>query len=171
VLEQLLGTPPPPPPPNVPELEKQAVAKDATLRQQLEQHRANVACANCHARMDPIGFAFENFDAIGRYREKDGAQPIDASGVLPSGQNFNGPEELRAILKAQKVQFYRCLAEKLLTFALGRGLEYYDQRAIDAITERLKTDDHFQTLCVAIVESEPFRLRRANDLPESTAQR
>src|SRR5207253_3837822 len=121
VLEQLLGTPPPPPPPNVPDLDDQKELT-GTLRQRMEQHRANAICASCHARMDPIGFAFENFDAIGAYRERDGQSPIDPSGELPDGQKFDGPAGLKSILKGKKELFARSLAEKMLTYALGRGL-------------------------------------------------
>jgi mono/diheme cytochrome c family protein len=164
VLEQLLGAPPPPPPANVPELEQQKDQLTGTLRQQMEQHRQNPACANCHAKMDPLGFAFENFDAIGAYRETDGEQTIDASGTLPDGRSFNGPVELRSILKEKKAEFTRCLTEKLLTFALGRGLEYYDRRAIDQIVAAVEKNDYkFSTLCSEIARSEPFRKRRGPD--------
>jgi len=163
VLEQLLGTPPPPPPPNVPELESGAVLK-GTLRQRMEQHRANASCASCHARMDPIGFAFENFDAIGAFRQKDGEHPIDPAGTLPSGQNFKGYQDLRTILKEKKAEFSRCLAEKLLTYALGRGLEMYDTRSVDRICDALaKNTFTFSTLAIEIVRSEPFRLRRGKE--------
>lgn len=162
VLEQLMGTPPPPPPPNVPELKEQEELR-GSLREMMEQHRANPACANCHASMDPIGFAFENFDAIGRYRYSDGEFPIDPAGVLPGGVEFSGPKELIQILKARREQFVRCLTEKLLTFALGRGLEYYDRPAVNRILQTMKEqDDRFSVLVTAIVESEPFRYRRGN---------
>jgi hypothetical protein len=165
ILEQILGTPPPPPPPDVPELEEgeKAEAK-GTLRQRLEQHRANPACANCHARMDPIGFAFENFDAIGRFRTNDGAFPVDPSGTLPDGKVFNGPDELKDILKEKKEQFARCLAEKMLTYAVGRGMEYYDRRALDGIVSGLaKSEYRFSALVVEVARSDPFRLKRGQD--------
>ncbi len=163
VLEQLLGTPPPPPPPDVPELNDKRMLT-GTLRQQMEQHRANPSCAACHARMDPIGFAFENFDAIGAYRAQDGGQPIDASGTLPSGQSFKGPAELKGILKGKKDLFSRCLAEKMLTYALGRGVEYYDRPAVDTIVRELAHHEYkFSTLVIEIVKSEPFRLRRGKE--------
>ena len=163
VLEQLLGTPPPPAPPNIPELENSGQLT-GTLRQRMEQHRANPSCANCHARMDPIGFAFENFDAVGAYRSKDGKNPIDASGTLPSGQSFKGYVELKGILKDKKDQFSLCFTEKLLTYALGRGLEMYDKRSVDRITEALKKDNYkFSTLAIEICKSEPFRLRRGKE--------
>jgi hypothetical protein len=162
VLEQILGTPPPPPPPDVPELEEDEKAVlSGSLRQRLEQHRANPSCANCHARMDPLGFAFENYDAVGAFRARDGEFPIDPSGTLPDGKSFKGPAELKAVLKEKKGLFARCLAEKMLTYALGRGLEYYDKPTIDRITAALAKDDYrFSTLAVEIAKSDPFRLRR-----------
>jgi mono/diheme cytochrome c family protein len=162
VLEQLLGTPPPPPPPNVPELAADAkTLTSASLRQRMEQHRANPACANCHAKMDPLGFAFENFNAVGAFRAKDGNFDIDASGVLPDGKTFKGPDELKAILKEKKDLFSRCLAEKMLIYATGRGLEYYDKRPVDLICANLaKKDFKFSALVSEIVKSEPFRMRR-----------
>lgn len=164
VLEQILGAPPPPPPPNVPELDAEKAQLSGTLRQRMEQHRQNPACANCHAKMDPLGFAFENFDAIGAYRTADGEAPIDASGTLPGGKSFNGPAELRTILKDRKQEFARCLTEKLLTFALGRGLEYRDRRAVKQITTALEQNDYkFSTLCAEIVRSDPFRMRRGTE--------
>ena len=166
VLEQLLGTPPPPPPPNVPELE-QGEKLTGSLRQRMEQHRANPSCANCHARMDPLGFAFENFDAIGRFREKDGEFPIDPSGELPTGEKIAGPTELKEILKTRQNLFARCITEKLLTYALGRGLEYYDRSAVDRIASALGQNGYrFSTLIVETVKSEPFRMRRGKSTDE-----
>ena len=166
VLEQILGAPPPPPPPDVPELEeKDAAHESASLRQRLEQHRANPACANCHAKMDPIGFAFENFDAVGAFRQKDGNFPIDASGVLPDGSSFKGAGELRSMLvEKRKEQFSRALAEKLITYALGRGLEHYDDRTVTQVSKALAGDGYkFSRLVTEIVKSDPFRLRRGKD--------
>lgn len=162
VLEQLLGAPPPPPPPNVPELaeDKQAV-ESASLRERLRIHRENPSCANCHAKMDPLGFALENFDAVGAFRTKDGAFEIDPSGELPDGQKFAGPAELKQILIEKKELFARCLAEKMLIYALGRGLEYYDQPTIDRIYAALEKNDYrFSTLVTEIARSDPFRMRR-----------
>jgi hypothetical protein len=165
VLEQILGTPPPPPPPNVPELaETPQAVLSGTLRQRMEQHRANPSCAACHARMDALGFALENFNAIGAFRTKDGDFPVDPSGALPDGQSFKGPAELKAVLKGKKELFSRCLAEKMLTYALGRGLESYDRPAVDKITAALARDDYrFSTLVLEIARSDPFRLRRGKD--------
>ncbi len=165
VLEQMLGTPPPPPPPNVPELaENDKAVLTGSLRQRMEQHRQNPACANCHAKMDPIGFAFENYDAVGRYRVLDGKIPIDPAGVLPDGKSFKGPAELKAILKEKKDLFARCLAEKMLIYALGRGVEQYDKPAIDAIMTALaKNDYRFSALVGEIVKSYPFRMHRGKE--------
>jgi mono/diheme cytochrome c family protein len=159
VLENILASPPPPPPPNVPELEKTELK--GTLRQQMEQHRANPSCASCHDKMDAIGFGLENFDGIGAWREDEKKVKIDASGVLPGGAKFDGPAELRKILLGKADLFRRCLAEKLTTFALGRGLEYYDKCVLDDLVAKLKAgDDRFSALVVAIVESEPFQQRK-----------
>lgn len=162
VMEQLLNSPIPPPPPgvgNLPDDKKQPLV--GTLRQRMEQHRANPACAACHARMDPIGFGLENFDAVGGWRDKDGDAKIDASGVLPDGKTFRGPAELRAILLSKKEQFVRCLTEKMLTYALGRGVETTDNCNVNAMAATVAKHDYkFSSLIVAIVESDPFRKRR-----------
>ncbi len=135
-----------------------------SLRQRMEQHRVNPVCASCHARMDPIGFAFENYDAIGMCRSKDEGQPIDPSGTLPTGQTFKGPGELKQILKGKKDLFARCLTEKMLTYALGRGLEYYDRPTIEGIVAALDRNNYkFSTLVVEIVKSDPFRMRRGKE--------
>ena len=130
ILENLLGAPPPPPPPDVPDLKPRG--KDGRLlsmREQMDAHRANPICASCHARMDPIGFALENYDAVGRWRAKDAGAAIDASGKLPDGTTFNGPAELKKILlTGHRDEFVTTVTEKLLTYALGRGLEAYDAR-------------------------------------------
>jgi hypothetical protein len=162
ILEQILGTPPPPPPPNVPELQDdKEVVLSGTLRQRMEQHRANPDCATCHGKMDPLGFGLENFDAVGAWREQDGGLPIDASGVLPGGPSFAGPKALKAILKEREADFARCLAEKMLTFALGRGLDYYDKCAVDKIVAAMAENDYrFSTLVLGIVGSDPFQKRR-----------
>jgi hypothetical protein len=161
VLENILGAPPPPPPPDVPEL-KEGGPLTGTLRQRMEQHRENALCASCHARMDPLGFGFENFDAIGAWRDKDGEFPVDPSGQLVTGEHFKGPAELRAILlKRKKDDFVRCLAEKMLTYALGRGLEYYDTCAVDQVARHLAKNNYkFSALVLGIVKSAPFQMRR-----------
>jgi mono/diheme cytochrome c family protein len=162
ILENLLGEPPPPPPPNVPELDEgeQAVLS-GTLRQRFEQHRKDPACASCHERMDALGFALENFNAIGAWRDRDGPGLIDASGRLPGGEQFDGPRELTQLLaEGKRDQFVRCLTEKLLTYALGRGLEYYDVCAVDAIVAgSAKEEYRFSALVQGIVASDPFLKR------------
>jgi hypothetical protein len=130
----------------------------------MEQHRTNPSCANCHNRLDPIGFAFENYDPIGRFRTKDGNFAIDPSGELPGGVKFQGPGDLKQILKSKKDLFGRCLTEKLLTYAIGRGLEYYDKAAVDRILVGLdKNDYRFSVLVLEIVSSDPFRMRRGKE--------
>ena len=162
VLENLLDTPPPPPPPDVPPLNEAAVGATVSLRQQLEQHRANPVCAGCHSRMDPIGFGLENYDAIGRYRTTDGKFPIDSSGTLPSGQSFNSAAELKSILRNDPRNFTRALSGKLLTYALGRGLEPYDRAALSTIITHVQQNGYrFSALVQAIVESVPFQMRRS----------
>ena len=163
ILENLLGEPPPPPPPNVPELEDQKEQLSGTLRQQLEQHRKNPNCAVCHQQMDELGFALENFNAIGGWRTFDGNLPIDAVATLPSGERFDGPRQLvNVLIEKKRDQFIRTLTENLLTFALGRGLEYYDVCAVDKIVANLpKQDYRFSALVLEIVRSEPFQKRGA----------
>lgn len=162
VLENILGTPPPPPPPEVPDLKEDKKALTGTLRQRMEQHRANPNCASCHARMDPIGFSLENFDGIGAWRNKDGQLPIDPSGQLVTGESFKGPAELKKILSEKKKnEFAHCITEKMLTYALGRGLEYYDKCAVEKIFQELAKDDYtFSRLIFGIVNSTPFQMRR-----------
>ncbi len=160
VLDNLLGQPPPPPAPDVPQLE--ATPLKGTLRQQMEQHRANPSCAGCHAKLDPLGFGLENYDGIGGWRTTDKATKIDSTGVLPDGAKFDGPAELRKVLLGKSDLFRRCLAEKLLTFALGRGLEYYDKCALDDLVTKLKSaDDKFSALILAIAQSDPFTKRQS----------
>lgn len=161
VLEQMLGTPPPPAPPNVPELDKGKLT--GTLRQRMEQHRVNPACASCHARMDPLGFGLENFDAVGAWRTKDENVAIDASGKLPNGKSFNGPGQLKAILLEKKGQFTKNLAEKLLTYATGRGLTYTDKCQVDDVVKSVEKKGYrFSALVSAVVQSDPFRKRRGD---------
>jgi hypothetical protein len=161
VLENLLNAPPPPPPPNVPDLEQTQLGADATLRQRMEVHRANAVCASCHSKMDPIGFGLENFDAIGNWREKDGKSPIDASGKLPDGRAFNGPVELAKMLRSQTDAFAECMAEKMMIYALGRGLEAYDRPALKKIGAGVSAGQYrFSSLVLEIVKSLPFQMRK-----------
>jgi hypothetical protein len=166
ILENILGTPPPPPPPDVDELKEGDEAR-GTLRQQMETHRKNPTCASCHQRMDPLGFGFENFDAIGAWRTQEGHNEIDASGVLPDGSTFKGPAELRKILLKKRDLFAKCLTDKLMTYALGRGMERSDRCYIEAIVKKIARDDYkFNSLIVEIVKSDPFQKRRARGAPK-----
>jgi uncharacterized protein DUF1592/uncharacterized protein DUF1588/uncharacterized protein DUF1587/uncharacterized protein DUF1585/uncharacterized protein DUF1595 len=161
ILENLLNTPPPEPPADVPNLDEASINSAAALREQLEAHRKNPTCAACHRRMDPLGFGLENFDAVGAWRTVDGNLPVDASGVLPDGRRFTGPDELRTILKADQEGFARALTAKLLTYALGRGLEPHDTSTVRLIASRLPQYDYkFSGLVLEIVNSVPFRSRR-----------
>jgi len=172
VLDNLLGTPPPPPPANVPALDEEKQLT-GSLREQMEQHRANPVCASCHARMDPIGFGLENFDAGGWWRDKDGKSDIDSSGTLLSGESFHGAIELGQLLAdKKKTDFLRCLSEKMLTYALGRGLEYYDRTATDQIIAHLEQNgDKFSALILGVVNSVPFQeMRRADAVPDANAK-
>ena len=163
ILEQILGDPAPPPPPGVkplPAPDKNA-GVSRSLRQMMEQHRADPTCASCHQRMDPLGFGFENFDAIGRWRDREGSLPIDASGALPGGKPFKGPVELKAMLIANKEAFARTLSQRLLTFALGRSLQDHDDDTIDKLVKSLERDQYrFSSLVTNIVASFPFLKRR-----------
>jgi hypothetical protein len=161
VLENLLGAAPPPPPPDVPALEEKNLGTAASVRVRLEQHRANPACAVCHRQMDPIGFGLENFDAAGGWRTKEGNFEVDSSGTLPDGRSFTGAAGLRGILKSQSDQFTRNFTEKMLTFALGRGLEASDKPAVAQINRKLIANgNRLSALVTAIVESEPFLMRK-----------
>ncbi len=165
IMENILGTPPPEPPANVPMLEEtQEAAPDATLREQMVMHRENPVCASCHLQMDELGFGFENFDPIGRWRERDGNKPIDAAGELPSGQRFTKPTELVAILASMKRDFSEAFARKMLTYALGRGLKPFDDCAVQDLVHRLERNDYrFSSLVHGIVVSDPFRKRRGEE--------
>ena len=162
LLENILAAPPPAPPPNVPALEE--VSKDGkprSVREMLEEHRENAVCASCHARMDPLGLSLENFDAIGQWRATDAGTPVNASGVLLDGTKVDGPAALRRALVAQKEQFVRTVAGKMLTYAIGRGLEYYDAPAIRGIVRAAAADDYrWSSTILALVKSAPFRMRR-----------
>lgn len=161
VLENMLNDAPPDPPPNAPSIEQtQAVSPNLSFREQLELHRKDPGCAACHVTMDEIGFGLENFDAIGRWRTKEGEFEVNSTGTLPNGESFTGPHEMISVLGQRKTQFGRCLTEKLMTFALGRGVEFYDRCAIDRIMTDLEQDDRFATLVSGIVQSAPFQMRR-----------
>jgi hypothetical protein len=159
ILENLLGMPPAPPPSGVEALKDGGADGSArTLRARMERHRSDPNCASCHGRMDPLGFALENFDAVGAWRTHEGGRAIDASGRLPGGREFRGPEGLRDVLRSRRDAFARCLAEKMLIYAIGRGLDRADRRAVDRIVDRLRHDGYrFSALILAVVESRPFR--------------
>ena len=162
LLDNLLGTPPPPPPPDVPALPDNDQGNQLTsVRDRLERHRRNAACASCHATMDPLGFALENFDAIGRWRRHDAGTTIDASGALPDGTAFNGPHELNDLLQSRQEQFVNTVIEKLLTYALGRGLEYYDMPTVRAIAREAALQEYrWSSLVLGIAKSVPFQMKR-----------
>jgi hypothetical protein len=168
VLDNLLGSPPPPPPPGVPELEaaKAAAGDTATARQLMEAHRANPVCASCHERMDPLGLALEGFNAVGLHRTDDRGAPIDTAGRLATGEEFSSAEELaEALATSRRQDFLRCLTEKLMTYAVGRGVEYYDTPTIDAIVERAEREQlGLRSLVQQVVASAAFvRVRSASD--------
>jgi hypothetical protein len=166
ILNNILGSPAPPPPPDVPKLDEKSVGTSASLRQQMEAHRADAMCASCHNKMDPLGFGLENYDGIGKWRTLDGKFPVDASGVLPNGKGFTTPAEMRTVLKSQLPQFSRCMVQKMLTYSLGRGLGPFDRRVVDDIDAKLAASGYgFQTLIYQIVRSLPFQSRRGEQLP------
>jgi len=163
ILDNLLNAPPPEPPADVPNLDETTIGTAASMREQLQEHRKNPTCASCHRRMDPLGFGLENFDAVGAWRTADGKFPIDASGKLPDGSEFTGPDELRVVLRSQPGAFAEALTSKLLTYALGRGLERYDRRTVKEIAARLPARDYrFSALVLEIVNSLPFQQQRGN---------
>lgn len=173
ILDNILGTPAPPAPPDVPELEeaeKHFEGREPTLREILELHRQQPLCNSCHARFDPLGLAFENFTAFGTWRDEENEQPIDTSGKLISGETFTTVKELKAILKTSLYKdFYRCLTEKMLTYAIGRGLDYRDVQTVDEIVNRLdETDGQFSTLVMGIIESAPFQ--KKGERPDKISQ-
>ena len=163
VLDNIFGAPPPPPLPNVPALEENSVAANLPMRERLAQHRSNPVCATCHRTIDPVGFALENFDALGRWREQEGDNgSINVSGGLPGVGELAGVDGLEAGLLGQSDLFVARLTEKLLTFALGRGVEYFDAPAIRTIVRDAEADDYrFSSLILGIVKSVPFQMRNS----------
>jgi hypothetical protein len=161
ILQELLDAAPPPPPPDVPNLNEAAIGASMSLRQQMEKHRTNPVCSSCHAMMDPLGFGLENYNAIGAWRTADGAFPVDASGKLPGGRVFQGAAELEQVLRGQAPQFAACLARKLLTYALGRGLESSDQPAVANMVRRVAADGYrFSALVFEVASSPEFQSQR-----------
>ena len=162
LMETVLNSPPPPPPPDVPRLNEETVGVAKSLRLQMEAHRADALCASCHSKMDVLGFGLENYDAIGRWRTMDGKFPIDSSGAFPGGKTFNGPAEMKTLLHDNMPEFVRCLAEKMLTYGLGRGVESYDRPVVDDLVRQTAAGDNkFQPLILGIVHSLPFQQRHA----------
>jgi hypothetical protein len=165
ILQNILNSPPPPPPPDVPALDEGSVGKSASLRQQMEKHRADPACAACHSKMDPLGFGLENYDGIGKWRSHDGQFAVDSTGTLPNGKSFTTPAEMRASLKSQLPQFARCMVEKMLTYSLGRGVGASDRRTVDEITRNWAAGEYpFQSLVFEVVRSLPFQSRRGESV-------
>ena len=161
LLENVFGAPPPPPPPDVPKLDEDTVGVAKSLRQQMEQHRADPVCASCHSKMDVLGFGMENYDAIGRWRTTDGKFPIDSTGSFPNGKSFAGPAEMKALLHDNMPEFTRTIATKVLTYALGRGIEPFDRRTIKEIVKQTAEQDYsFQALILAVTHSPAFQQRR-----------
>jgi hypothetical protein len=166
LLENVLNEPPPPPPPDVPTLNEATVGVAMSLRQQMETHRADALCASCHAKMDPLGFALENYDAIGKWRTQDGKFPVDASGKFPDGKTFNGPAQMKEVLKQSMPEFTRCAAEKMLTYALGRGVESFDRLTVESLVRQVAQSGYkMQSLILGIVHSVPFQQRRGEPKP------
>ena len=162
ILANILGVPPPPPPPNVPALEETKIAANLTVRDRLAAHRENPVCYSCHRLTDPVGFSLENYDAVGHWRTLDGEAPIDASGGLPDGSEFDGIEGIEKAILARPEIFVGVVAEKLMTYGLGRGVEYYDAPAIREVVREAKADDfRLSTLILGITESVPFQMRRS----------
>ena len=176
ILENILGTPPPPAPPNVPDLEeskKEFNGREPKLSEILAVHRANKLCSSCHQRMDPLGLALENFNALGLWRDTDAQQPIDPAGQLVTGEKFSDVRDLKRVLRRdRKMDIYQCLTEKMLTYALGRGLEYYDVHTVDEIAARLdRADGRISALLSGIVESAPFQKQRVEPGPATAEAR
>src|SRR5690606_637742 len=164
ILDNLLSSPPPAPPPDVPALVTSANGRQLSAREQMEMHRTNPVCASCHVKMDPLGFALENFDPVGAYRTEDAGLPIDANATMPDGTAFTGFDGVKDVLMANKEVFVRAFTERLLTYALGRGVEAHDQPTIRAIARAAAEDDYkIQTLVMNVVTSKPFTLRRTRE--------
>jgi hypothetical protein len=163
LLENLLGAPPPPPPPEVPPFpENKSGEQPRSVRARMEQHRRNPVCATCHNRIDPLGFALENFNAVGQYRTAEEGSAIDPSGTLPDGTKFSGPAEFRRVLLTQREELMTSLTEKLLTYALGRGVDYYDMPSVRRIIRDAAADNYrWSSLIVSLVKSAPFQMRRS----------
>ncbi|MYB52162.1 MAG: DUF1585 domain-containing protein, partial [Acidobacteriia bacterium] len=157
-----LGAPPPPPPADVPALEDKTISGSLSVRERLLEHRANPACASCHSLMDPVGFALENYDAVGRWRDSEGGRPIDATGSFPGGTSFEGVLGLEKALLDRPESFVGALASKLLTYSLGRVVEHSDAPAVRKIVRDARADEfRFSSVVLGVVRSEPFQMRRS----------
>jgi hypothetical protein len=171
ILENMLGTPPPPPPPDVPSLNEEKPSRQSlTMRQRMEEHRKNPACASCHATLDPLGLALENFNGVGEWRTRDGGGVIDASVQLPDGTTFRGPDDVRGLLMSRREEFVRTVTDKLMTYALGRGTEYYDRPAIRRIVrDAAGTGYKWSAIIMGIVKSPSFLMRKEAGPPTASA--
>jgi hypothetical protein len=163
ILENILGVAPPPPPASVPALKENGIlGKALSMRERIAQHRANPACSGCHQLMDPVGFSLENYDAVGRWRTVDETKPVDAAGGLPDGSQFEGVAGLQRALLSRPEVFASTFTEKLLTYSLGRGVEYYDEPAVRAVVREARNRDfRFSSFILGIVNSAPFQMRRS----------
>jgi hypothetical protein len=169
LLSNILGSPPPPPPANVPPLpETGGAAAPQTMRARMEAHRRNPVCAACHARMDPLGFALENFNPIGKWRVLEAGKPIDASGSFPDGSTFDAPQEFRKLLLTRRDEFIRAFTEKLLTYAIGRGVEYFDMPAVrEIVRQAAPANFSWSSIILAVVKSAPFHMRSGMSAPRT----
>jgi hypothetical protein len=166
LLDTVLNEPPPPPPADVPPLDEKDIGGAVSQRERLEAHRADPLCASCHNKMDPLGFGLENYDAVGKWRTSDGPFAIEPAGKFPGGKTFSGPAELKALLRSRMPQFARSLAERMLTYALGRGVEAYDRLVVKEVVARTAADGYrLQSMVQAIVDSVPFQQRRGERKP------
>jgi hypothetical protein len=167
ILDVIFGSPPPPPPANVSQIkdESQKGREVKTFREKLAMHAQSETCAACHRKMDPLGFALDNYNAVGVWREKNGDQPLDVTGELPTGETLNGAADLKRVILARSDEFTRNLTEQMLVYALGRELEFYDDCPVREIVAQMKTDRHrFSTLITGIVKSFPFQYRKSVDV-------
>ena len=172
ILQNILGTPPPPPPADVPALDASKVGSEVSLRKQLEEHRANATCASCHSKMDVLGFGLDNYNGIGKWRTMDGKFPIDATGTLPGGKKFATPAEMKAILLSDMPEFAHCVTEKLMIYALGRGLQRYDRPAAGQIQSKIAAQGYpFQQLVFEVIHSLPFQQRRPETVSQATGNK
>jgi hypothetical protein len=171
VLDNILAAPPPPPPPDIPTF-PEVKGVNLTDRERLDMHRKNPICASCHAKIDPLGFALQNYDGVGAWRTMDSGKPVDASAVLPNGTAFSGPDGLRDVLMAKKDQFVEAFTQRLMTYALGRGLESYDMPAVRSIRRQTVADGYrIDSIVLGIVQSAAFQMRTVPEVSKRSAQK